>query len=145
MSSNKQEISENWNKIKTTNERQFRENCGLIIGTSFSMIILLLSFTEERNAILDLGILNLTISVILLFNLFIRSAENVYYEGETEKFIKDILKFESFNQILSHYGMFFFLIGLVFIFTFFNLMIIGIIIFSFLLLRLSISTISSIK
>ena len=145
MTSIEKEFSKIWDEKQERFGRQFRENCGLIIGTSFSMIIFLLSFTEKKTNIFDLGILNLTLSLILLFTLFLKSTSIVFYEDDFEKYINDFLNKNFYYEFFSHHGLNFFFLGLAFIFTFFNLIIIVIIIFCFLLLYQLFSILNTIK
>lgn len=145
MTSIEENFSEIWDEKISKMERRFRENCGLIIGTSFSMIIFLLSFTKNITLILERGILHLTISIILLFWLFLRSSYNIYSQDNFKKYFKDTIKDAFYNETLSMNGIVFFLLGLVFIFIFFKLVNIAMIIFSFLCVIHLLSTIKSIK
>ena len=63
------------NKKIREQQQDYKQNFGLIIASSFSMIILLLTFVKERTFILDLGISSLFVSVIVECHLYLYSNE----------------------------------------------------------------------
>ncbi len=109
-----------------------RETCGLIIASSFSMIIFMLSFIEQRTNILNFGIIALTISIISLFELFMSARTQLPDIKKESDPNENIYPFMSWvyrkalrDNILNHFGVIFFLTGLILIFISFNLELLG--------------------
>ena len=68
----------------------------------------------------------------MLFWLFLRSTHKTYHDEDFQVYFKETIKGVFHNEILSTIGIVFFLLGLAFIFAFFNLVNIVLIVFSFL-------------
>jgi len=68
-------MSNNENKNFTISEvigsfKSFKDTCGILIGTSFSIIIFSLSLIPVRTLLLEIGILFLLFAIIFLFEMF---------------------------------------------------------------------------
>ena len=103
-----------------------RTNCGIIIATSFSMIVFLLSFIKVITFPLYSAIIFLFISIILLFELIYylaRARIKLEEEGFT---IEDYVTFNKVDFTLHSFGHILFYIGLLFLISHFQLLIIGI-------------------
>jgi len=83
MSSNYNKLVKNWKVEFERDHKVTREICGLIVASSFSMIILLIS-SVKRGIILDFGIIFLTISIVSLLELFMKSKSVFKYINKRE-------------------------------------------------------------
>ena len=132
-------MAEDYNKIikdyrryEEKSTQYIRETSGLIIASSFSMIIFMLSFIEQRTNILNFGIIALTISIISLLELFMKGKAQIPDIKKESDLNDNIYPFMSWfyrksliKNILNYYGVTFFLTGLILIFISFNLVLLA--------------------
>lgn len=120
--------------IKETN-LELRQFSGLIIASSFSMMILLLTFIKERNLLLEIGISSLLLSIILQYSFYERSNKDLTInpQGKLSDYFEEYVKQSIKNGYYLSFGEFTFFTGMMFILFFFNLPILSILIISYLI------------
>lgn len=114
-----------WKKDK---DKFLRQNSGIIIASAFSMIIFLLSLIRERTLILDFGIALLLFSIIIQYSVFRYKVRETYVYLESwnlKDFIEEMYKIMRKEISLDDYGVNFFFLGIMFLFSYFKLMILS--------------------
>jgi hypothetical protein len=117
------EILKDFKDKEKTQIQISRENSGIIISSAFAMIILLLSLIEKRSLALDIGIFFLTFSIIMFFELIMYLSKWMM----RHEYIRTIKKWDKsfkYQTTMIRFGLFFFYIGLLFVFTHFKLIIV---------------------
>ena len=157
MSSNYNKLVENWKVEFERDHKVTREICGLIVASSFSMIILLISLISsvKRGIILDFGIIFLTISIVSLLELLMKSKSIFKYinkreitsnDNENKELKNDIHNSMSrlLNSLIMIYffhflGLYFFLAGLALIFIHFKLAILAYFLIGYIIIKILLS------
>jgi len=101
--------------------KPFKETCGILIGTSFSIIIFSLSLIPVRTLLLEIGILCLLLAIIFLFEVF-RFITGYSYKVEYK--IPSVTKrfyTKFYLGFLNDCGILFFFLGLLFITAHFSI------------------------
>lgn len=112
-------IIKNFNENLEEAGKFIRHNSGIIIAAAFSMIILLLSFITQRSILLDTGIIFLISSIIFQYELFHLTPKLTNIPNEIHSSIP--FKISKNQAILQIFGTCLFFLGLIFLFSHFQM------------------------
>ncbi len=117
---------------------------GALMAASFSMIVLLLAFIQDRDILLDASIFFLFLSLILLMDLFLNSVK-IQTKIQGAKTPKELFRQRKKIMGYAYFGIHLFNYGLIFLTLFFNLFFISILFFIYLFYKRIYELIESIK
>ncbi len=107
-------------EVRLNEEKKYS---GLIIASSFSMMILLLTFISNRDFILDLGIGAIILSIFFQYYIFRKAPLNIKSFKEIDEALQFSFREMKIREICHLLGEYFFLISIALILSFFKLFI----------------------
>ena len=131
-------------KIHPQSIKISRETSSIFLATSFSMVIFLLSFTQEKNLVFDIGIFFLFICIFSQLELYL-SMSRVEVFTETSE---DLSLFRNNNiklDLFSNIGIYMFFLGLIYLVSYFGLDFLLIIIIIYVCARILINNIIDVR